>query len=754
MKTLDVLVNSFINCLYLWLEGWDKLSQWFKIEWTSVDKIYSEEGERLKLALQVQNELEMLKYQKILKEDDALNKKFVTISWPIQEKEPFTKASIQDLKNLKEEIRIFKFTWKKVDDFKSWTEIELNLIKDSKDIFYLSELPESILSIEYAWKIYNRSISSRWWEFITTENYVLKSDNTEFEILQPIDKMKIKVLQTRDSFKISDKLKEENESLSEKTILDKTILLEIKKRWLNDKILFDEVKKEILSDDEDIISDDPQKKSEFDSFMSKKYLWYPKNLNRLNESIDKVLDKYRFNKWVYNTPKEVLEKIEKTKDTKKQQEMAREALQSQIDTASKISPEKWTEKVSLENPEMDALKNSFFWQFLNWIFKALLWVDLFSWISTLNGVEEDLNNPEKAKEKMWSLVWGEESGELGSLSAHFESWSKWPYAINPDDGWMPSYWSYQLRDWALKKFADKYWIKWNYREKWKNTEFAKNWKSKVDSIWVKKFKKTEHEFIKETHYDPQMQKIQTETWVDLRNSSMSLRNVVWSSAVQHWAESKYVVKAIKELQINDFSNLSSQKKLIEKIYELRKTWVNWSKNKYGDKFIKNIHLRYDTEKSMALQNLNITSWEKDVKIEDKTGAKIDIPKWIISFPKEYSEKWTTMCSRTAYKNITQTFWIQSESWDAKAIYEKYKNKWEITNDFPPKDWKVADLFMASIKHPQYWHRSVAFNDNWKWYVLDPYLPATWSYTRNPIPWETYKSYLDRAWRSFYWAKIY
>lgn len=714
MITLRVLKSSFKNCLYLWV--WESIS----CEKESIDEISS-------IKLEIKEELKSLSEKVRTNFENKVDKS----------------CSIDELNILKNELKIFRFTWKSKEELVKWTSIKLDFSKKWNENFYLSELPDEINSIEYKWQIYNRAIWSRKWEFISDK----------FEILKSEDKMEFTIKDTRDKNNISEKARKDNESIEKnKSPLDKAIILKIKERWFNDKILIDEVKKWILSDEEWIISDifeglkwdeKTKKEKEFNDFMLEKYPWYPNNLSKLNEKIDELLSEYRYNKWAYYTPKKLLEEIAEIKNEKQQEEKVREILQPQVELAIKTSPENWTDKISTENPEIEAMKWSPIFQLLNLFFKWILWVDFFK--SLWQDYDEGLNDPEKAKEMVWSLIWWQESEELGSVSETFESGGEWPYAINGNDWWLPSFWTYQLHGWMLKEFANSFTvkdepkpIKWNYAEIWKETIFAKNWKLAIESVWVDEFRKKEHEFIKKTHYDKQVNKISRETfWVNPNNFSMSLKNVIWSVSVQHWADSEIVVKAIENLWKKlDYSDLNNQKKLIEEIYKVRTNVFPRDSE------------RYKKEKYTALQNLNINLSELTF---DNKGQKINIPKGIISFPKEYSNSWTTLCSRTACKNLTQVFWINAETWSS-AMEVKSKSKIE---SFPPNNWwKVADLFMSSLKYPQYWHRAVAFVDNWNWFVLDPYLPVNWNYTRNPILWETYKSYLDQKWRKFFWAKIY
>jgi hypothetical protein len=387
------------------------------------------------------------------------------------------------------------------------------------------------------------------------------------------------------------------------------------------------------------------------------------------------------------------------------------------------------------------MKNNPIFQLVNYLFKWILWIDLFE--EMWKEYNEGSNSPEWARVAVWNLIWWEDSDKLGSLSEHFESGWAWSRAINPRDWKWPSFWTYQLHEDFLRQFAQSMWIKGDHTKPWKDTDFAKNWLAEVEKInkrdWEWAFKQKEHDFIKKTHFNPQMDKI-SKSWVNTSNFSMSLKNIIWSTSVQFWPNTDVVNDSIKNLWVLNYNDLSNQKRLIEEICRVRTLRHKADSN------------RYEKEKSISLHNLSIN-------LSDNDDSWVNVPRWIVSFPAERSDKWTTLCSRTAYKNLTQTFWISLDpnksKWDANTIRDNYKATWELNTNFPSTNWNVAELFCKSLKFPQYWHRAVAFKDNWIWYVLDPYLKVTgWKTTRDPIPWNTYRSFLDRVGRTFYWAKTY
>ena len=101
---------------------------------------------------------------------------------------------------------------------------------------------------------------------------------------------------------------------------------------------------------------------------------------------------------------------------------------------------------------------------------------------------------------------------------------------------------------------------------------------------------------------------------------------------------------------------------------------------------------------------------------------------IISAPFERSKRGTTLCSRTAKKNLDRVLWPWiAPQGNARDVHNSYsrqpwmvgeyqRNKWFKD---PPEGALAADIFVETgSKHG---HRVVAYVNNWNWFVLDPYL---------------------------------
>src|SRR5262249_41842186 len=135
---------------------------------------------------------------------------------------------------------------------------------------------------------------------------------------------------------------------------------------------------------------------------------------------------------------------------------------------------------------------------------------------------------------------------LGKLSEKYESGGRGPATVSTgvgDPGGV-SYGTYQLASKIGR--ADEF-VRKFYPDEFKGLkggapEFTKKWKelaaSNSDGL-----RKNEHQFIKETHYEPQVRKLIKELGLDVKKRSAVFRDVVWSTAVQHGPNTGIIVQA-------------------------------------------------------------------------------------------------------------------------------------------------------------------------------------------------------------------
>jgi hypothetical protein len=96
------------------------------------------------------------------------------------------------------------------------------------------------------------------------------------------------------------------------------------------------------------------------------------------------------------------------------------------------------------------------------------------------------------------------------------------------------------------------------------------WK-KVAAEQGKRFEELQHEFIRESHYEPAAKSISMACGLDVSGKPQALREVLWSTAVQHGATgaTEIFVTASDNLQAKGKSVQNFDRAMIEEIYRLR-----------------------------------------------------------------------------------------------------------------------------------------------------------------------------------------
>ena len=160
--------------------------------------------------------------------------------------------------------------------------------------------------------------------------------------------------------------------------------------------------------------------------------------------------------------------------------------------------------------------------------------------------------------------------ELGSLSEKYETGGRGPGTIGDDPTGGPSYGTYQL---ATKPGSLAGFLKSEIASKWSpelqpltpgTKAFNNKWK-KIASRDAEEFSAAQHEYIKITHYDPLANKLRKTLELDVNTHSKALQNVIWSTAVQHGANTKLVNNALKGKNISQMS----ESEIINAIYAQR-----------------------------------------------------------------------------------------------------------------------------------------------------------------------------------------
>jgi len=169
---------------------------------------------------------------------------------------------------------------------------------------------------------------------------------------------------------------------------------------------------------------------------------------------------------------------------------------------------------------------------------------------------------------------------IGSLSAYFESGEKGADAIGFDHKGGTSYGTFQISSKAgtMDRFVDYL------------SEHAPSWAQKLKAAgpantggrsggmpdaWRKiaaedptGFSKVQSDFIEKTHYSPAVEEIAERTGVDIAQYPKAIKEVLWSTAVQHGPNgaAKIFTKAIGKSQSNGGIQMPQ---LIKSVYSMR-----------------------------------------------------------------------------------------------------------------------------------------------------------------------------------------
>ena len=212
---------------------------------------------------------------------------------------------------------------------------------------------------------------------------------------------------------------------------------------------------------------------------------------------------------------------------------------------------------------------------------------------------------------------------LGSLSSAYETGGRGSITVSggTGDAGGPSYGSYQMTSQVklqngtivvggtVKKFIN--WSKFPWTDEFDglipgSAEFTQKWKDLVIAN-PEEFEDVEHEFIKITHFDIQIEKVLSETGIDLRYHSHTINDVVWSTAVQQGPGASIIVNSIKHMGLPHQENKIYDSSLIDSIYNERgKKIVGGDKDGQLYYFSKNsisvqegVAARFISEKSKA-----------------------------------------------------------------------------------------------------------------------------------------------------------
>jgi murein DD-endopeptidase MepM/ murein hydrolase activator NlpD len=163
---------------------------------------------------------------------------------------------------------------------------------------------------------------------------------------------------------------------------------------------------------------------------------------------------------------------------------------------------------------------------------------------------------------------------LGTLSAKYETGGRGPGTVSTgagDRGGV-SYGSYQMASklGVATRFVKQNGFPWlaDFQNLVAGTAaFTTCWK-RIAKNETDAFQKAQHDFIKKTHYDLLVAKILSDDDFDVNSRCHALKDVVWSTAVQHGGASTIVHKALARVKCEK-TDPSFDEQLIRAIYAER-----------------------------------------------------------------------------------------------------------------------------------------------------------------------------------------
>ena len=168
--------------------------------------------------------------------------------------------------------------------------------------------------------------------------------------------------------------------------------------------------------------------------------------------------------------------------------------------------------------------------------------------------------------------------QLGALSERYETGGRGPGTVssgNGDPGGV-SYGTYQLagnlgRPQQFLANEGRAWAAEFGGAGPGSASFTATWKA-IASREPERFEAAQHAYIERTHYDVQVSHVQGATGLDLSARSAALKDVAWSTSVQHGPETNAIVKAMARVEAQGIKPSDGQtydRALINAIYDER-----------------------------------------------------------------------------------------------------------------------------------------------------------------------------------------
>lgn len=205
------------------------------------------------------------------------------------------------------------------------------------------------------------------------------------------------------------------------------------------------------------------------------------------------------------------------------------------------------------------------------------------------------------------------SGGIGGLSARFESGTDGIEAIGHDRVGGTSYGKYQLSSKAGTMDRFIAYLRgrepgWASRLKAAGPADTGSPDGRMPRVWRQiaaenpaRFEELQHEFVRNEHYLPARDKIMESTGVDIESGPPALREVLWSTSVQHGASgaARIFNKVLAEVLDKNAGN-AADRRIIDKVYADRQKQFASS----TDRVRASVRNRLREERNLALAMLD------------------------------------------------------------------------------------------------------------------------------------------------------
>ncbi|MDD4951247.1 MAG: hypothetical protein PHV85_01735 [Desulfovibrionaceae bacterium] len=170
----------------------------------------------------------------------------------------------------------------------------------------------------------------------------------------------------------------------------------------------------------------------------------------------------------------------------------------------------------------------------------------------------------------------------GGLSALFESGDKGPGAVGFDRVGGTSYGIYQISSRAgtmdrFLAYLDRHEPQWAERLRAAGPANTGSTTGAMPDEWQRlaqenpeRFARLQHEFIRQDHYLPALEKIMDQTGVDLEKAPFALREALWSTSVQHGPSgAARIFNKVIEDMLGREGGADFGRELVDRVYSLR-----------------------------------------------------------------------------------------------------------------------------------------------------------------------------------------